>query len=397
MILSRHEVKRILIIVFIAMGGLMGIDIHLPSMPAIMHFMHTDKTHMQMSVALYLLGMLLGVLFYGPISDRVGRRPVVIFGLILTAIASYAAVFSTAITGFLVLRLIQGLGAGACGGLARTMSADVMTTPEKRNLGAYFSIIVSASPLIAPVIGGYLQAHFEWQANFFFLGSYLTIMLIIYSGFCEETNTNIQRDQPVLRLAFDNYRYLIQHKRFVLITLVSAFARTTTTAYATVSAFLFILVFHLSAVAYGWLTMAASLGLIVAKLLKPVLTRRLGEMSVIILAITMIAISAAMLLLQYGTGATTAAWVVAAIFIAITAQPLIISNTMYMALAPFHDRRGAAGALYAAIIGAVTVVVSALLGLATMNDVLLLGLCFAVVAVLSSGCLYVYVQARQVR
>src|SRR3990167_11252174 len=77
--ITREEFKTLAIVVVVGICGTLGIDIHLASMPNIMRFMHTDQQHIQQSVSIFLLGMGVSLLFYGPLSDRYGRKPIVIF------------------------------------------------------------------------------------------------------------------------------------------------------------------------------------------------------------------------------------------------------------------------------------------------------------------------------
>src|SRR5436309_2599299 len=119
--LTFEEFKILAVSVIFAICGMLGIDIHLASLPHIMAYMHTDKSHMQQSVSIFLLGMGVSLLFYGPLSDKYGRKPIVIFGLAFASIFSFASALSTNINTFLILRLLQGIGSGVCMGVGRTI------------------------------------------------------------------------------------------------------------------------------------------------------------------------------------------------------------------------------------------------------------------------------------
>lgn len=168
--ISAHEIRILAIVVIIATCSLLGIDIHLASLPFIMKYMHTDKTHMQQSVSIFFLGLGVSMLFYGPLSDKYGRKPIVIIGLIIAAIASFASVFTHNIHSFLLMRLLQGIGCGVCTGLGRSIVADILQGDRLASIGSYFAMFISLSPLIAPALGGYIQHYFGWQMNFIVLG-----------------------------------------------------------------------------------------------------------------------------------------------------------------------------------------------------------------------------------
>ena len=112
--LTNKQIKSFFVLTMMATCGLLGIDMHLASMPTMMHLMSTDKTHMQLSISIFLLGIGGSQLFYGPLSDKYGRKPVVVFGLTLAALSNFLVLFSLDINYFLFLRLLQGLGCGVC-------------------------------------------------------------------------------------------------------------------------------------------------------------------------------------------------------------------------------------------------------------------------------------------
>ena len=157
-----HQTQFVIlaVIVFIVMCGFFGIDLHLASMPAIQAFMHTDKAHMQLSVSLYVLSTGLSLFFYGPLSDKYGRKPIVLFGLSVAAAACLLSTFTHHITTFLVLRFLQGFGAGVCAGMGRTILADMFQGARLATTASYTGVVVSLSPLVAPTIGGYIQHWF---------------------------------------------------------------------------------------------------------------------------------------------------------------------------------------------------------------------------------------------
>lgn len=347
--LTWTQIKTLAITICMAMCGMLGVDIHLASLPHIMKFMHTDPAHMQQSVSIFLLGMGVSMLFYGPMSDKYGRKPVVISGLSLASIASFLTIFSANIHSFLILRLLQGIGSGVCQGLGRTIFADVLQGERLATIGPYFVLVITLSPLLAPALGGYIQHYFGWQANFLVLGSVLLAVLLIYGFFCPETNQHRNRQLHFVKTLFQNYAFLLRNQLFIACTLISCVGMATYMAYVSTSAFVFQIDFHLSPIAYGWICAIASSGLILSRLISPVIQPRLRSNKMIQLGLYLILISGIWLTSIALFNKATAILTVAGIFLTLFGQAFIQTNTNARALSPFHDKRGSAGALYSAI------------------------------------------------
>ncbi|MCP4473879.1 MAG: multidrug effflux MFS transporter [Gammaproteobacteria bacterium] len=201
------QIKYLAVLLLMIICGFLGIDIHLASMPHIMRYMHTDQQHMQQSISTFLLGMGVSLLFYGPLSDHFGRKPVIIFGLLLAAISSFAAAFSHEISTFLFLRVLQGVGSGVCAGLGRAVLADMYRGNQLTYMASYLGMVVALSPLVAPVIGGYIQAALGWQANFIVLSTIFILALILYTMIFPETNKHRYSSQFSIARIIHNYRY----------------------------------------------------------------------------------------------------------------------------------------------------------------------------------------------
>ncbi|MDF1760437.1 MAG: multidrug effflux MFS transporter [Coxiellaceae bacterium] len=342
----KPRLKALAIVVFIAMSGLMGIDIHLASLPFIMRYMHVDTTQIQQSITFYIFGMGVSVLIAGPLSDKFGRRPVVMIGLVIAAIGSFIAVFTQHITPFLMSRLIQGLGAGACAGLGRTMSVDVFYDNPREPARAYFSSVIGLSPLLAPMIGGYLQHWFGWQANFVFLGTFFLVLLIIYGCFCPETNCHINNQLRLGKILIEQYSSLLRHSGFILATIACGIAMTTNIAYATLSPFIFQLHYHLSPVIYGWLTTAASVGIILGRFFNGRLIKRYGNLHTMRIGLFLILAAGIWLTALVLSGLVSIPLILVAVFITLFGQALISGNAMVLALTEQHSIRGIAGSLF---------------------------------------------------
>ncbi len=370
--LTKHEFVTLSTIVVVAICGMLGLDIHLASMPHIMTFMHTNKAHMQQSVSIFLLGLGGSLLFYGPLSDRYGRKPIIISGLLLAAITSYAAAATTHIDTFLFLRLLQGIGSGVCMGLGRTVVADVLQGDRLASIGSYFSMFLSLSPLLAPVLGGYVQHWFGWQANFIVLGSLLLIALILYATLCPETNLHKNPSACTPKTLYTNYKSLLLHPVFVACTLLTGVAMAANMVYVTSSSFIFQQHFHLTPIAYGWVTAIAGVGGLIGKFCTPLAIRKVGTQKTLLLGIILLFIGGTWMIVFTNIINITVTLIMIAVFITVFAQSFIMPTSSSRALGPFHKKRGAAGALYGGFQMLIAFVVSALVGSSPHDGILLL-------------------------
>lgn len=387
--LTKRELVILSSMALVAFCGLMGVDIHIASLPHIMRYMHTDETHMQQSVSIFLLGLGVSILVYGPLSDKYGRKPIVIFGLGLASIASVSSVFTHQINIFLITRFFQGAGSGVCIGLGRTIIADILQGRQLALTGAYFSTAVSLSPLLAPPLGGYLQNWFDWQANFVFLALFLLLTLFIFVLFCPETNQHKNPDAFRLKTIGTIYASLLTHKVFMVAVLLASIGMTAPMVYATVSSIIFQEDFHITSVQYGWVSMsigAASMG---AKLIAPTLLMRFGSQGALKKGLWLFIIGGGWILFVSLLNKETVLSVVFGVMVVMLAMPLILPTTLSYALSPFHLKRGAAGSIYGSLPLLFAFLFTSILSLFSHSGVIIIGVAYCLLGVL--GLLIFYI------
>ncbi len=343
---SRKELRILILIALITLCGMLGIDIHLASFPQIMNDMHTNKTHMQQSVSLYLLGLGFSMLFYGPLSDQYGRKPMVVIGLTIAAVASFSSAYTIHIQTFLVTRLFQGLGAGVCMGLGQTMVADILQGARLATIGSYFAVVISLSPLLAPALGGYIQHWYGWQANFIVLGTLISISLFLYAFFCPETNYHKNPKAFSFKGLYKNYNQLLANPVFVIFTLISGIAITTNIAYVTISPFLLQLEFHMTPILYGWVTALVGVAGIVGKLMGATAIKRIGSLHTLLSGLFLLCFAGLWIALFASLYVVNVPLIMIAVFVSIVGQTFILPSAISYALSPHFDKRGTAGALY---------------------------------------------------
>jgi len=149
--------------------GPLTTDMYLPSLPDIARQLHASTAQAQFTISAYLIGFAVGQIFYGPVSDRRGRKPILIAALALYCIASLACSLSTSIEMLIVARAFQALG--GCGGivLARAIVRDIHSGARAGRELSLIASVMALAPVLAPIAGGFLQTYFGWRAIFFTL------------------------------------------------------------------------------------------------------------------------------------------------------------------------------------------------------------------------------------
>lgn len=211
---KNNNTRRIIsLIVFMTLILGFGIDLYSPSFPAIAKALKTTQQLVQLSIATYFFGYVLGMLFLGPLSDALGRRKPLIFGIGFYCLMSLACAFSPNIYFLLALRLLQGMGVSAVGMLCRSILGDVFTGKKLAKAMSYYAMSYRLGPIIAPVIGGYLVVYFGWASNFYFLTAFGVIILVCVTWLLPETHFDLAKFHP--KLVFKRYVNLLKKRVFL--------------------------------------------------------------------------------------------------------------------------------------------------------------------------------------
>ncbi|MFI4957239.1 MAG: multidrug effflux MFS transporter [Gammaproteobacteria bacterium] len=186
-------------------------DIFVPSFPAIQAHFATTESLVQMIISINFLGLCLSSLFYGPLSDSYGRRPVLLVGMTLFTMSSIACVFATSITTLLFWRFIQGLGSSVAFVVPSAIIYDVFNKEKAAKMVGIYNSIVTFMMSLAPIMGSYLYLAFDWHANFVFVAALAAITLIFALFFIRETLDEQLREPLNFRGILQGYKQLITH------------------------------------------------------------------------------------------------------------------------------------------------------------------------------------------
>jgi DHA1 family bicyclomycin/chloramphenicol resistance-like MFS transporter len=177
------------LVVAVTACGTLGMHLIIPALPATAHALDVSVGMIQLTITLYLIGLAIGQLVYGPLSDHFGRRPVLLAGLALFTIAGIAATAAQGAFTLIIARILQSIG--ACSGLVlgRAIVRDSATPDRAAAQLAMLTLVMSAAPALAPVLGGYATAWFGWRAAFALLAVVGGVTLLFAVFLLPETNS----------------------------------------------------------------------------------------------------------------------------------------------------------------------------------------------------------------
>lgn len=176
---SKHPIYITVLLLMVIPASQVAVDMYLPSLPAMAAHWHVTSTSMQLSFTFYLLTMGVSQLFYGPLSDRFGRRPILLTGLLINLAGSIVCALSITPDMLYVGRLLQGLGAGSIFVISNAAFSDVFSGSALARRVTWGSLVWSLVPILAPAIGGLVQEHLGWQANFYIMAGYTLLMFVL--------------------------------------------------------------------------------------------------------------------------------------------------------------------------------------------------------------------------
>ena len=247
---------RLATLILMASVGPLALNIFLPSLPAMARHFQVDYSLIQLLLSLYMAALALMQLIMGPLSDRYGRRPILLVCFVLFCVSTLGALAAPDFGTMLVCRLIQSASAAGLV-LSRAIIRDTTATEDAATKLAYVTMGMSVTPMVAPFIGGYLDEHFGWQASFWFaFGFGLIATVIIWLDLAE---TNIHPSHSIGD-QFRSYPELLTSPRFWGYTATATFSSAVFFAFLGGGPYISSEMLHLSPSQYGLYFSLVSLG-----------------------------------------------------------------------------------------------------------------------------------------
>ena len=362
-------------------------DMYLPTLPAVGAEFGAPDSVVQLTLSGFFVGMALGQLMVGPISDVIGRRRLLIVGAIVALVASAIAALSPSIAIFVAARFLQGLGGGACVVLARAMVPDLLSGREAAKTYSLLMAILAIAPAVAPIVGGLLAEPIGWRGIYWVLTGLHAVQLLVVLKIVPETGGQSPGGQGAtgqrfLARVLSNYATVLKSPRFWGFLTAMAFAFASMFCYIAASSFVFQQEFGLSPRGYAAVFALNAVGMCVGSFVNSRCIDKFGTKKVMLGALSLALLGNVLLLIVVISGAGLV-WIILALLLCISPNGVIMGNSTAMATGLMRTRAGSVTAIMGFGQSVLAAVVGPLMGLGGNTAVVMsLGMsaCIAIAA-----------------
>jgi DHA1 family bicyclomycin/chloramphenicol resistance-like MFS transporter len=352
----------VLLGVLVALPAL-GTDLYVPALPLVARSLAVEVGAAQLTLTTFFIGLAAGMLVWGPLSDRYGRKPVLFAGLATMLAASAAGAVVDSVGAVATARLVQGLAMSSGAVIARTVVRDLHAHEQAARLFAAMTIVFSVVPFAAPMLGALITTLGGWRAIFWCLAAIGALLIFAIIIGLPETAPR-ERSSAHPGAIARTFGVLLGQRRFVAPFILILCAHLGILAWVSNSAFVLVQGFGVSTAGYGVAFAAVMLGQITGAWASSRFVLRFGIARLLRLGAALMLAAGALLALLAWAGANHWGAVVGPYMLFLFGTALILPNATAAALSPFPASAGAAASLMGAIAFTIGALVSTALGLA---------------------------------
>lgn len=378
--LAAPGIRPVVTLGLLSTFGPLSLDLYLPALPELADDLRSSASAAQLTITACLVGLAVGQLVAGPLSDRLGRRRPLLVGLVVYLVASAACAVAPSVEVLVALRLVQGLAGAAGLVIARAVARDLY---DGRHLVLFFSrltLVSGLAPVVAPVLGGQLSRVMSWRGIFLVLAGFGAVLLV--AGLLQgETLPPQRRSGGGLRASVRGFGLLVRDRYFVGAALSAGLAAASMFAYIAGATFVLQRIYGLSAQGFSIVFGANAVGIMVLSGVASRLSGSWPAARVLGLGLALNLLGAASLAaaVLLGLGLVP---VVGSLFVMVSALGLVFPTATALAMADYPEQAGAASSVLGLTQFAFGALVAPLVGIAGEDSAVPLG----VVAVSASAC-----------
>ena len=337
--------------------GPFAIDMYLPTLPAISRSLHADTASVQLSIMAFMIATAVFSLAYGPVSDMVGRKPPLYFGIVLYIIGAIGCALAQNIEWLVAFRFVQGIGACASFSLPRAIVRDNYTGAPAAQLFSLLMLVFSISPILAPSVGSLVIQFGDWRTIFYVMTAAGVVALILSVVALKETRPKEARVESSLGAAGRSYWELIRDGRFLGLSLIGGLGISSFMGFIGSSSFVYQQHYGLTPELYSLAFSVNAVGFFGASQMTGFLVRRFGLNRVVRRAVWGFAIPMVLLFGLFAAGIDSFPVLATLMFIAFAFLGLVMPTTGVLAMEEYGHIAGTASALMGTlqtVAGAVT-------------------------------------------
>ncbi|MGC5051473.1 multidrug effflux MFS transporter [Micromonospora sp. DT48] len=361
----RQRLRLILVLGSLIAVGPLTIDMYLPALPSIVDDLGTTSAAVQLTLTGTLIGLALGQLLIGPLSDAVGRRTPLIAGTALHIVTSVGCALAPNIAALGAMRVVQGLGAAAAAVIAMAVVRDLFSGSAFAQLLSRLLLVMGAAPVLAPTLGSELLRWTQWRGVFAALAVFGVLLLLVAMLGLPETLPPLRRQRGGVSSTGRLYASLLRDRPFVGLVLVAGFAMAALFAYVGGSSFVLQGQYGLDEQQFGFAFGAGAIGLIIATQANVRLLRRWSPQQILLTALIVGTAASLVLVGLAATGIGGLPALLASLWLVLATAGLALPNAPALALSRHGEAAGTASALLGAVqfgIGAIAAPLVGVLG-----------------------------------
>ena len=366
--------KSIIILGCLTGMAALSIDTSLASIPFMGSELSSDLSTSQFTVGFFMAGVAIGLIPAGLISDRMGRIPVLIYGLTIFILASLMTVLATSIEFMLIARLIQGVGASAGMTIPRAMVRDVSSGKSAAQTLSSMMIVLTFIPMLAPIFGSYLVGEFEWRATFIAITVIGLILLLSVKKELDETHA-VNKSINLKEQLKTGIKEFFKHKVSIFGMLLVVVSITGYMSLITGSSVLMIEIYKLPAGWFGPIFALTGLSVLVGSFINKSLLKKLKIIQVMMIGIFFIGLGASILLTIAYLNEVRFSILWGGVCIYMFGTAFVISNSTALALDPLSKTAGISASIIGTIQNLCSAIGSVITGLfynGTINNMVFL-------------------------
>jgi len=358
--------KIVFILGLLAMLMPLSIDMYLPALPVISAQFGVPAGSAQMTLSTYILGFALGQLFYGPMADSLGRKPVILGGTLVFAAAAVACALAQTIDHLIIMRFFHGLAAAAASVVINALMRDIYPKEEFSRMMSFVMLVTTIAPLVAPMAGGAVLVWFSWHVIFWILALAALLASAMIFFFIDETLPVERRQKFHIRTTIGNFASLFRHKRVLSYMLASGFSFAGMFSFLSAGPFVYIELNHVSPQHFGYYFALNIVFLFIMTIINSRFVRRVGALNMFRAGLWIQFVMAIWLVMSAFLGVGFWALVVGvAAFVGCVS--MVSSNAMAVILDEFPHMAGTASSLAGTFRFGIGAIVGALLSMATFT------------------------------